>query len=330
MVKPLLEESMTLLEELSNYGIVPVIKIEKLEDALPLAKALCDGGLPVAEITYRTDCAQEAIALITKECPDMLVGAGTVLTTSQVDGAVAAGAKFIVSPGLNPTVVKYCIEKHIPIVPGTATPSDIEKAIELGLTTVKFFPAEANGGIKSIKAMSAPYGNIKFMPTGGVNANNLNDYLSFNKILCCGGTWMIDNEAIKAKNYKRIEELTKEAVDKMLNLKVAHVGINTNSAQEAASVSKALSAFSSATDVEGNSSHFVGNVEVMKSKYLGEHGHIAYSTNYIQRAVFHLGKRGYKFDEATAKYDAKGNLIAIYMQDEIGGFAIHLVQSKEI
>lgn len=321
---------MNIIDEIRNYGIVPVIKIEKVEDALPLAKALCEGGLPVAEVTYRTSCAQEAIRLMCEAYPDMLVGAGTVLTCEQVDGAIAAGAKFIVSPGLNPKVVSYCLEKNVPIIPGTATPSDMERAIELGLKTVKFFPAEANGGIKSIKAMSAPYGNLEFMPTGGVNAANLNDYLSFPKIVACGGTWMIDAAAIKEGNFDRIRELTEIAVDKMLNLKLAHVGINCANESEADEVTTKIHAFSKEEVKAGNSSNFVGGVEVMKTPYLGACGHIAYSTNYINRAVFHLTKRGFHFDENTAKYDEKGNLKAIYAKEEIGGFAFHLVQSKEI
>lgn len=321
---------MSIINEIRNYGIVPVIKIERVEDALPLAKALCEGGLPVAEVTYRTACAQEAIRIMSEAYPEMLVGAGTVLTCEQVDGAVAAGAKFIVSPGLNPKVVSYCVEKNIPIIPGTATPSDMERAIELGLKTVKFFPAEANGGIKSIKAMAAPYGSLEFMPTGGVTAANLNDYLSFPRIVACGGTWMIDAEAIKEGNFDKIRELTEIAVDKMLNLKLAHVGINCADETTALDVTNKVFAFSKEAVKYGNSSNFVGGVEVMKSPYLGTHGHIAYSTNYIDRAVFHLTKRGFTFDESTAKYDAKGKLIAIYAKDEIGGFAFHLVQNKEI
>ena len=172
-----------ILEKISAIGIVPVIKIDDPETAVPLAKALCEGGLPCAEITFRTAQAEESIRRIAQAVPDMLVGAGTVLTTDQVDRAVSAGAKFIVSPGLNPRIVQYCLDKNVPITPGTATPSDIERALELGLDVVKFFPAEVNGGIKAIKAMAALYTQVKFMPTGGVNAKNLNDYLSFDKII---------------------------------------------------------------------------------------------------------------------------------------------------
>ncbi|MDP4110138.1 MAG: bifunctional 4-hydroxy-2-oxoglutarate aldolase/2-dehydro-3-deoxy-phosphogluconate aldolase, partial [Bacillota bacterium] len=170
------------LEKISGYGIVPVIKIDDVEKAVPLAKALCEGGLPVAEVTFRTAQAEEAIKRISAEVPEMLVGAGTVLTCEQADKAIAAGAKFIVSPGLNVKVVKHCIEKNIPITPGTSSPSDMEAALELGLEVVKFFPAEQSGGIGFLKAVSGPYTALKFMPTGGVNAANMNDYLAFSKV----------------------------------------------------------------------------------------------------------------------------------------------------
>ena len=176
------------LEEISKIGIVPVIALDRAEDAEPLAKALCDGGLPCAEVTFRTAAAEESIRIMSDRFPDMLVGAGTVLTTEQVDRAVNAGAKFIVSPGLNPKVVKYCVDKNIPITPGTSNPSDVEAAIELGLDVVKFFPAEAAGGLNMIKSMAAPYTNMKFMPTGGINAKNLTSYLDFNRIIACGGS----------------------------------------------------------------------------------------------------------------------------------------------
>lgn len=185
-----------IVEKLTKYGIVPVIKIERLEDAVPLAKALCQGGLPVAEVTFRTDCAAEAIKAMKQACPDMLIGAGTVLNSKQVDEAIEAGSEFIISPGFNPNTVLYCLEKNYPIIPGTSCPSDMEKAIEFGLDVVKFFPAEASGGLKSIKAMSAPYGQLKFMPTGGINPDNLNSYLEFDKIIACGGTWMVPDALV--------------------------------------------------------------------------------------------------------------------------------------
>ena len=317
------------LQKISKIGIVPVIKIEDPAKAIPLAKALCDGGLPIAEVTFRTACAKQAIAAIAKEVPQMLVGAGTVLTTQQVDEAVEAGAKFIVSPGLNPTVVKYCVSKGIPITPGCANPSDVEQALECGLEVVKFFPAEAAGGIAMIKAMSAPYGGIKFIPTGGINAKNLNDYLSFGKILACGGSWMVKEDLINNNEFDKITALTKEAVEQMLGFELAHIGINTDSAEAAAGVAKKFADMFPLPVKEGNSSIFAGSaVEVMKSKGAGCHGHIAFKTNYIDRAVNYLEYRGFQFDQDSAKYDAKGNLTAIYLKEDFGGFAVHLVQKK--
>ena len=195
---------MEILEKLSLIGIVPVIAIDDAADAVPLCKALSEGGLPCAEITFRTAAAAEAIQNVSRELPDVLVGAGTVLTCEQVDRAVAAGAKFIVSPGLNPEVVRHCQEVGIPVTPGTSNPSDIETALSLGLKTVKFFPAEAAGGLKYIKSIAAPYVDVTFMPTGGVNEKNLLDYLSFGKILCCGGSWMVPKDAVKAKDWDKI------------------------------------------------------------------------------------------------------------------------------
>ena len=201
------------LEKIQKIGIVPVVVLNDAKDAAPLAKALCDGGLPCAEVTFRTDAAEESIRIMSTEFPQMLVGAGTVLTTEQVDRAVAAGAKFIVSPGLNPKVVKYCIEKGVPVTPGTCTPSEVEQAIELGLEVVKFFPAEPAGGLNMIKAMAAPYVGMKFMPTGGINPKNVRDYLAFDKILACGGRWMVKGSLVDAGEFDKIEELTREAVE---------------------------------------------------------------------------------------------------------------------
>lgn len=202
-----------ILEQIEKIGIVPVVVLEEAKDAEPLAKALCEGGLPCAEVTFRTDAAEESIRIMTEKFPEMLVGAGTVLTTEQVNRAVEAGAKFIVSPGINPNVVRYCIQRGIPVTPGTANPSNIETALELGLDVVKFFPAEPLGGLKMIKAMAAPYVGVKFMPTGGINATNVREYLAYESILACGGSWMVKDDLIKAGDFAKITELTREAAD---------------------------------------------------------------------------------------------------------------------
>ncbi len=314
------------LEQISKIGIVPVVKIDRAEDALPLAKALCAGGLPCAEVTFRTDAAAEAIKIMTENFPNMCVGAGTVLNAAQVDAAVAAGAKFIVSPGLNPRTVKYCQEKGVPITPGTSSPSDIEQAIELGLEVVKFFPAEQSGGLAKIKAMAAPYVNMKFMPTGGINAKNLTSYLDFPKIIACGGSWMVPGDLINAGEWEKIEQLTREAVQTMLGFELAHVGINGANEEEALKIANRFAFLFGMPAKIGNSSIFAGTaVEVMKTPFKGVNGHIAIRTNYIERAVNYMTTvLGVEFEEP--KKDDKGKYKAIYLKEQIGGFAVHLVQ----
>ena len=203
----------TIIEKLGKMLVVPVVVLEDANDAEKLADALVEGGLPCAEVTFRTEAAEESIKIMTEKYPEMLVGAGTVLTTEQVDKAVHAGAKFIVSPGLDPEIVDYCIEKEIPVLPGVITPSEAALAVKKGLKVVKFFPAEQFGGVSTIKALSAPYTMLKFMPTGGVSVNNLKDYLSCDKIICCGGSWMVKGDMIKAGEFDKIARLTKEAVE---------------------------------------------------------------------------------------------------------------------
>lgn len=200
------------VKRFGDYGIIPVVVLNEVKDAAPLGQALIEGGLECAEVTFRTDAAEESIKIMSKEYPDMLVGAGTVLTIEQVDKAVNAGAKFIVSPGINPKVVEYCVNNNIPIVPGTSNPTNVETALEFGLDVVKFFPAEAAGGLKYIKAIAAPYTGMKFMPTGGINADNVKEYLAYDRILACGGSWMVKDSLVKEGNFAKITELTKEAV----------------------------------------------------------------------------------------------------------------------
>lgn len=199
------------LESLKEIGIVPVVVLDDAKDAAPLAEALIEGGLPCAEVTFRTAAAEESIRIMAEKYPEMLIGAGTVLTIDQVNRAVKAGAKFIVSPGLNPQVVQYCQNIGVPITPGIQTPTEIEQALSLGLDVVKFFPAEPAGGLKMIKAIAAPYTTLTFMPTGGINAQNVKEYLAYNRILACGGSWMVKNDLVKAGDFDKIKEMTREA-----------------------------------------------------------------------------------------------------------------------
>lgn len=315
-------------EKLYRIGIVPVIAIDDAKDAKPLAKALIDGGLPAAEVTFRTDAAEEAIKIISAEYPEMLVGAGTVLNREQADRAKAAGAKFIVSPGFNRSNVEYIQSIGVPVVPGTATPGEVEQAMELGLDAVKFFPAEQNGGIAKIKAMAAPYTKMHFMPTGGVNKNNLNDYLSFGKVFCAGGSWMVKKDLIAAGRFDEIEKMTREAVEVMLSFTLKHIGINEESEAAAERTAGRFAGLFGFQYKPGNSSIFTGKeIEVMKSKGRGTMGHIAIGTNNVDRAVFHLSRRGVAFDETSFTYDNDGHLKLAYLSEEIGGFGVHLTNN---
>ena len=317
-----------MIKELYSIGLIPVIKIENAEDAVPLAKALIDGGLPAAEITFRTPCAAEAIKRITDAYPEMLVGAGTVLTTEQVDAAIAAGSKFLVSPGLNPKVTAYALSKGVPMLPGCSNPSDIEAALELGLTTVKFFPAEAAGGLKMLKAMAAPYGQLTFMPTGGISAENLLDYLKFNKIVACGGSFMVKDELVKEKKWDEITALTRNAVKKMLGLEFTHMGINNENQAEAERSAKLFEIMFGMPLRQTSKSVFASEeFEFMYGPGPGRCGHIGIRTNFVDRAMAYFTRMGFEFDESTIAYDDKtGKPKFVYFKDEISGFAVHLVQ----
>ena len=293
-----------MLDQLALAGLIPVIKVERAEDAVPLCRALSKGGLPVAEITFRTAAAEEAIRLVHQELPEVLLGAGTVLTPEQADKAAAAGAGYIVSPGLNPRVVRHCLQKGYPILPGCSSPSDIELALELGLTAVKFFPAEALGGVNMIKALLGPYGGLKLVPTGGINTQNLHDYLSIKNVLACGGSWMVPDDAVKSGDWARVERLTAEAVTLMLGLQIRHIGINQSEAREAMDNARKLSMLTGwAIENDTDASCFIGTgLEMMKHKGRGTHGHIALATRSIPRAMWHMERRGFAFDKESAAY----------------------------
>jgi len=317
------------LKRISDLGIVPVVKIDEAKDAVPLAAALLAGGLPLAEITFRTAATAQAIENIAAELPEILVGADTVLNIQQADQAMTAGAKFIVTPGFNPKVVKHCLEHNIPITPGCSSPTDLEMALEFGLETVKFFPAEASGGINTLKAISTPYKLMKFVPTGGIDQKNLNDYLSLGSVLACGGSWMVKEDLILSGNFREITRLTAEAVRIMLGFDLAHVGINAVDSDRSLDIVKKFAAIFNLPVKEGAGSNFAGAIiEVNKSSGLGANGHIAIKTNSLSRALAYLDRNGVEVDHSTAKGPAGGPLVAIYLKEHIGGFAVHLLQGK--
>lgn len=314
-----------IVQSISEIGILPVITIHDSGRAVGLAKALCAGGIPAAEITFRTPAAQAAIREIAQAVPECLVGAGTVLNVEQAEYAVESGAKFLVSPGLNPAVAKWAVENGVPIIPGCTTPTEVEAALTLGLNVLKFFPAEASGGVNMLKSFAAPYGGVKFVPTGGIGAHNIRTYLALGNVAACGGSWMVPADLIDRGEFDQITALCSEAVGSVLSFSLAHVGVNTADTDEATAVAARFNALFGLPPNENASSIFAGSaVEVMKSKFLGDHGHIGFLTSDIDRAVAYLRRSGVAFNEQTAVRDDKGQLLTIYLEEQVVGFAVHL------
>lgn len=317
---------MDVLSRLAAAGVVPVVVLDNAADAVPTAKAMVAGGIDVMEITFRTAAAADSIRAVAAEVPEMLVGAGTVLNLEQCKLAVECGAKFIVSPGYDEETVAWCVENGVAVTPGCVTPTEIMAALKHGLKVVKFFPANVYGGLNAIKALSGPFVGLKFIPTGGVNQQNLGEFVSNPSIHAVGGSWVCPKADIAAHNFDKITQLCAEARRGVMGFELAHVGINCESADESLAVCEELE---KAFDFEvktGNSSNFASTgVEVMKSMYLGKNGHLAVRTNKIETAIAELTKRGFAVDMDTAKY--KGDrMVAVYLKNQIGGFAVHLLQ----
>ena len=314
---------------LREMGLVPVVKIDNAGDALPLADALMSGGLPCAEITFRTDAAADAIRTIRENRPDMLVGAGTVLTMEQLERALEAGAQFIVSPGLNPEIVKAAQAKDMPVYPGCATPSEVEAAMGLGLTTVKFFPAEAAGGIPMLSSLAAPYQNIRFMPTGGIDKSNLNAYLALPNVIACGGSFMVKSDWLKTGNWDAVRAETEAAVKTMLGLEMGHFAIMARDKDDLTASAEALGemlCLPAAINPDGRGAMVGGAFEVLNSMEEGLYPHAALLTNDPARAKAWFERRGYSFREETCQYDEKGSLKVAYFQGEWCGIRMHLLK----
>ncbi len=316
-----------ILKTIGEIGLVPVVKLESAEAAVGLGKALVAGGIPIAEVTFRTAAARDSIAAMTAEVPGLLVGAGTVTTVEQAKAAIDAGAKFAVTPGFNAAVVDFCIERGLPVLPGISGTEGIEKGIEKGLSVLKFFPAEPSGGVAMLDALAGPYASLKFVPTGGIDAANLASYARRPQVLAVGGSWMVRPEMIAAGDWTSIERLCREAVMALHGFGFAHLGIN--SADEAAA-RKAVDLFSGLFGFaakEGNSSIMAGeSLEIMKSPFLGARGHLAIRCNDVERAVARFAGMGIAVKTETAKME-KGRIKAVYLDIELGGFAVHLLRA---
>ena len=313
-------------ERLGNNAVVPVVVLDDVKNAVPTAKALLAGGIDVMEITLRTAAALDSIKAVARECPEMLVGAGTVVNVDQAKAVVDAGAQFIVSPGFDTKIVQWCIENDITVTPGCVTPTEIMAALQLGVNIVKFFPANVYGGLNAMKNLSGPFGEVKFIPTGGVNSQNIGEYTAEPFIHTVGGSWVCAKADIASQNFEKITALCKEAVAKSLGFELAHVGINTEDGDTALETAHKFDEVFGFSVKDGNSSAFAGSgIEVMKSMYLGENGHLAIRTNNISRAIAYMEKHGFLMNDETCKYKGK-RLVAVYLKNEIGGFAVHLLQ----
>lgn len=317
---------MDVLKKIACSGVVPVVVLDDAADAVPTARAILAGGIDVMEITFRTAAAAESIRAVAAEVPEMLVGAGTVVNLEQCKLAVECGAKFIVSPGYDEELVAWCVENDVAVTPGCVTPSEIMAALKHGLKVLKFFPANIYGGLSAIKALSGPFVGLKFIPTGGVNPQNLGEYLASPSIHAVGGSWLCPKADIAGHNFDKITQLCAEAHRDVMGFEFAHVGINCADGDEAMAVCTDFQKIFGFEIKTGSSSNFASSgVEVMKSMYLGKNGHLAVRTNKIEAAIADLEKRGFAVDMDTAKYKGE-HMIAVYLKNEVGGFAVHLLQ----
>jgi 2-dehydro-3-deoxyphosphogluconate aldolase/(4S)-4-hydroxy-2-oxoglutarate aldolase len=319
---------MEVLERIGLTGLIPVVVIKDPADAVPAAKAILKSGIDVIEITMRTEAGLDSISRIREEVPEILVGAGTVLTIENLKAASSAGAQFVVTPGYNRHIVEWCIENNMPITPGCVTPTEIGTAIGQGLKVLKFFPADIYGGINACKSLYGPFGHtgLKFIPTGGINEKNLKEYADKQYIHAIGGGWLCSTEDLAAKNYDNITTTCERAIDILLGFEFAHMGINTSGESNAEELGTYFDKAFGLRTKKGNSSDFAGGeIELVKGKGLGENGHIAIRTNHIDRAMSYLKKKGYRIAKETIKLK-NGLTTAVYLQDNVAGFAVHLLQ----
>lgn len=311
-----------ILKRLKMAGIIPVIQIEDAKDAVPLCNALRNGGLPVAEITFRTQAAADAIRNIHQAMPDIILGAGTVLTVNQVDQAIDAGASYIVSPGLNPNTVKRCQDRDVPIIAGCSNPTDIEKALEMGLNIVKFFPAQVLGGLSMIKALSGPFSQVNFIPTGGIDEKNLLEYLAFPQVAACGGSWMTPVDAIRNKEWSRIKNLTREAVNLMLGLELKSLCFAVNQESQVKHQARTLARLLGTEVSHIDGIYSVGRIfKLSENKEIGNQ--ITLVTNHVDRAIWHLDRQEIDVIE-DSRVICSGVTQSIQLKDKIAGFDILL------
>lgn len=313
------------VKEMELCGITPLIKLEDIRDTLPLMGALTAAGIKVVEIVFRSSIAKDAIKLITSKCQNMLVGAGTVISIEQVNEAISAGAKYIVTPSFNPKVVDRCIKLGIPIFPGCSNASDMEQAYDRGLRVVKFFPSELLGGVPMLKSLSGPYPFMRFLPTGGISSENLNSYLAYSNVLCCGGTFMVNEELVKQGKFDEITKDVRDAINDMLCIQLDHVGINTDEAQ-GKKLLKTFSQLSGKNYNEGDGK-FSG-IEAVTDNQFGRVGHVAFSSPNLERCLYYLADRGFSIDPTSVVKNGNGKMIKVNLVGDNAGFTIRLIKKN--
>ncbi len=316
-----------IFRRIEELGVLPELTLDDAIDAIPVGEAISDGGISMAEVTFRTEAAEDSIRLMANAVPGLLIGAGTILTTEQVDKAVAAGAKFIVSPGIYEKVVAYCLERDIPVIPGVSSPTDIETALRMGLSLVKFFPAEANGGIEALLAMSEPYPGLRFMPSGGLNEDNVSRYLQSDRVLAVAGNWMATKEMIRAGELEEIRRRCQKAVRLMLGFSFDHIGINFAKDDEARRIAEDVAYIFDGEFGEDTEGYFGGSFfEAVRPGGPGLHGHMAVKTYHLGRAMAYLQTKGLTFDNPHARFDKEGRMQKVFCDQEVGGMTLLLVQ----
>ena len=315
--------SSNVLESIEKIGLLPLVNVHDSSQAAPIAQALSKGGIDAVEVTLRDATALDSLKAARAALPNGLVGAGTVHNPKEAAAAIELGADFIVAPGVCPKTVQFCQEKNVPIIPGATTATEIELARSLGLNVVKFFPAGLSGGLEAIKALRGPFSDVRFVPTGGVNFDNMKPYAENAAIFAIGGSFMTPASAVAAGDWDAVSCAAARAVEALLGFQMGHVGINCNSAEEAKETAEEFAKIFNFGTREIDISFFGGSaVEAMKKPSFGAHGHIAIACNSMKRAIYHMERRGYKF--RFFKNNDKGEMIAAYIENEIGGFAIHL------
>lgn len=313
------------MQKIFDIGLVPLVVLEDAGDAVPFGRSLVKGGIPVAEVTFRTDACLDIIKAMTKEIPELIVGAGTVHTVEQARAAVSAGATFIVTPAFNPAVTKWCVDNKVDIIPGTVSPADIEAACALGIEVCKFFPAAAYGGTKTLKALAGPFANVKFMPTGGVSYENMNEYLDLPNVAAIGGSFMTPSAMVKAKDWDGIAATCQKVVRNMLDFSLGHVGLHIPERSKAERAADSLCRLMAQDKIAGADNFFAGEIaEICDHVMPGEKGHICLDTRDMKRALAYYQRQGIAIDEEHCYRDEKGDIRVVYLKELVNGFSIHL------